>query len=128
MINRRQFNAGLIAASMPLVAFKEAIAATKKINLTIASSHPTVIPWVGPLQSVIVAKANTMLKERGSDFEIEWTEAYGGALYNFNDTLEAVTNNLTDADKKADVASTKLNSFLSLLQREREHTFYLGSR
>ncbi len=30
MINRRQFNAGLIAASMPLVAFKEAIAATKK--------------------------------------------------------------------------------------------------
>ena len=96
MINRRQFNAGLIAASVPLAAFKEAIAATKKINLTIASSHPTVIPWVGPLQSVIVAKANTMLKERGSDFEIEWTEAYGGALYNFNDTLEAVTNNLTD--------------------------------
>jgi len=96
MINRRNFNAGLIAASMPLAAFKEAIAATKKINLTIASSHPTVIPWVGPLQSVIVAKANSMLKERGSEYEIEWTEAYGGALYNFNDTLEAVTNNLTD--------------------------------
>ena len=37
-----------------------------------------------------------MLKERGSEYEIEWTEAYGGALYNFNDTLEAVTNNLTD--------------------------------
>ncbi len=96
MISRRQFNTGLIAASMPLVAFKEAIAATKKINLTIASSHPTVIPWVGPLQSVIVAKANSMLKDRGSDYQIEWTEAYGGALYNFYDTLEAVTNNLTD--------------------------------
>ena len=75
MINRRNFNAGLIAASLPLAAFKEAIAATKKINLTIASSHPTVIPWVGPLQSVIVAKANSMLKDRGSEYEIEWTEA-----------------------------------------------------
>ena len=37
-----------------------------------------------------------MLEERGSHYRIDWTEAYGGALYNFNDTLEAVSQQLTD--------------------------------
>ena len=37
-----------------------------------------------------------MLEARGSNYRINWTEAYGGALYNFNDTLEAVSQQLTD--------------------------------
>ena len=94
--NRRTFMGGMLAASIPLPLFKEAIASTKTINLTIASSHPTFLPWVNPMQTLIVAKANDILKERGSDYQINWTESYGGALYNYNDTLEAVTQNLTD--------------------------------
>lgn len=66
-------------------------------NLTMASSHPTVLPWVGQLSSLVVGESNKRLEEMGSPDRIEWTEAYGGALYGFKDTLEAVGDGLTDA-------------------------------
>ena len=66
------------------------------INLTISSSHPLTIPWVEPLKTVVVEKSNQLLEERGSEHRINWTEAFAGTLYDFNDTLEAVTQRLTD--------------------------------
>ncbi|GAB2184287.1 C4-dicarboxylate TRAP transporter substrate-binding protein [Roseibium sp. LAB1] len=66
-------------------------------NLTISSSHPTVLPWVGQLSTLVVAESNQRLEEMGSEDRIEWTESYGGALYGFKDTLEAVGDGLTDA-------------------------------
>lgn len=71
--------------------------AAETFDLTIASSHAVTIPWVAPLQSVIVAKTNDRLAAIGSPHRIDWTEAYGGALYGFSDTLEAVGEGLTDA-------------------------------
>ena len=59
-------------------------------ELTMASSHPTVLPWVGQLSTLVVGESNKRLEEMGSDDRIEWTEAYGGSLYGFKDTLEAV--------------------------------------
>lgn len=97
MFNRRTMLAGMITATAaPLALRSRAFAKTQTIPLTISSSHPTVIPWVTPLKSVIVAKSNERLAELGSDYRIDWTEAYGGTLYNFNDTLEAVSQQLTD--------------------------------
>ncbi|MBK4216831.1 C4-dicarboxylate TRAP transporter substrate-binding protein [Paracoccus caeni] len=69
----------------------------KEINLTISSSHNVQIPWVAPLQQVIVAEANRRLEEMGSENRLDWTESYGGALYGFGDTLEAVGDGITDA-------------------------------
>jgi TRAP-type C4-dicarboxylate transport system substrate-binding protein len=66
-------------------------------DLTMASSHPTVLPWVGQLSTLVVAESNTRLEAMGSEDRIEWTEAYGGSLYGFKDTLEAVGDGLTDA-------------------------------
>ncbi|MGA0542232.1 C4-dicarboxylate TRAP transporter substrate-binding protein [Neotabrizicola sp. VNH66] len=66
-------------------------------ELTIASSHATTIPWVAPLQSVIVAKTNERLEAMGSENRVNWTEAYAGSLYGFGDTLEAVGEGITDA-------------------------------
>lgn len=66
-------------------------------ELTMASSHPTVLPWVGQLSTLVVGESNKRLEEMGSDDRIEWTEAYGGSLYGFKDTLEAVGDGLTDA-------------------------------
>lgn len=66
-------------------------------NLTMASSHPTVLPWVGQLSTLVVGESNARLEEMGSEDRIEWTEAYGGSLYGFKDTLEAVGDGLTDA-------------------------------
>jgi len=66
------------------------------IRLTIASSHNTALPWVGVMQSHVVTNANQRLKEAGSDYDIRWTEAYGGSLYKLDNTLEAVEIGLTD--------------------------------
>lgn len=66
-------------------------------DLTISSSHSTTIPWVAPLQSVIVARTNERLEAMGSQNRINWTEAYAGSLYSFGDTLEAVGEGITDA-------------------------------
>ena len=95
-ISRRSMVAGMIAATSPLALTRTSWAATETIQLTIASSHPVFIPWVTPLKTVVVDKSNAMLEERGSNYRIEWTEAFGGTLYNFNDTLEGVTQQLTD--------------------------------
>lgn len=65
-------------------------------NLTIASSHPTTVPWVSVMQDYVEPEMNARLEAAGSDLRIEWTEAYGGVLYNFQDTLEAVETGLTD--------------------------------
>ncbi|SLN19931.1 C4-dicarboxylate TRAP transporter substrate-binding protein [Roseisalinus antarcticus] len=94
-MNRRQAVAGMISLTSPLVLGSRAFA-QDTINLTISSSHPTAIAWVTPLHTVIVEKSNAMLEERGSNYRINWTEAYGGSLYDFNDTLEAVSQQLTD--------------------------------
>ncbi len=66
-------------------------------ELTMASSHPTVLPWVGQLSTLVVAETNSRLEAMGSEDRVDWTEAYGGSLYGFKDTLEAVGDGLTDA-------------------------------
>ncbi|WP_212525784.1 C4-dicarboxylate TRAP transporter substrate-binding protein [Actibacterium sp. MT2.3-13A] len=71
-------------------------AAEKTINLTIASSHPTTIHWVGVMDEVFKPAVNRMLEERGSEYRVSWTEAYGGSLYKFRETLSAVESGITD--------------------------------
>lgn len=72
-------------------------AGAETFDLTMSSSHPTVLPWVGVLSSHIVAETNKRLEAMGSPDRVEWTESYGGALYGFQDTLEAVEDGITDA-------------------------------
>jgi TRAP-type C4-dicarboxylate transport system substrate-binding protein len=81
-----------IAAAM-LVALP---AAARDYKMTIGSSHPPVLPWTIPLKSLIVPESNKRLKARGLSDTIQWTEAYAGALYDFNNTLEGVGDGLAD--------------------------------
>ena len=93
-LSRRAVLAGTAAAvAMPNIrpAF-----AQETIKLTIASSHPVAIPWVEPLKTIIVEKSNKQLEAAGSKYRIAWTEAFGGSLYGFQDTLNAVSNGITD--------------------------------
>ncbi|MGX1101189.1 C4-dicarboxylate TRAP transporter substrate-binding protein [Amorphus sp. MBR-141] len=78
------------------LAFASHASAEETVRLTMSSSHPTAVAWVGALKTHVVDNANTRLEQMGSDYRIEWTEAFGGALYDFNDTLEAVQDGLTD--------------------------------
>lgn len=94
-LNRRKMLGGMIALTTPLAGGHRALA-QETINLTIGSSHPTFLPWVGPLKTIVVDKSNAMLEERGSNYRINWTEAFGGTLYDFTDSMEAITQGIAD--------------------------------
>jgi TRAP-type C4-dicarboxylate transport system substrate-binding protein len=66
------------------------------IKLTVASSHGTTLAWVGAMHTVVVPQLDRRLAEGGSAQRIRWTEAYGGSLYKYGETLEAIEIGLTD--------------------------------
>jgi TRAP-type C4-dicarboxylate transport system substrate-binding protein len=88
-----------IAALAALTAFAGSVAVAGEANsikLTVASSQPTTLAWVGALHTLVVPELDKRLAARGSPVRIRWTEAYGGSLYKYEDTLEAIEIGLTD--------------------------------
>ncbi len=77
------------------IAAPSALFAQENIDLTIASSHPTAIPWVGMMQTHFMAETDRLLAETGN-YKITWNEAFGGALYKANATLSSVEEGVTD--------------------------------
>ena len=71
-------------------------AQAETFRLTMASSHNTGLAWVGVMHTLVVPEANRRLEAIGSPHRIHWTESYGGSLYKYNHTLEAVEIGLTD--------------------------------
>lgn len=63
-------------------------------SLTAGSSHPPIVPWARALPELVVPQSAE--RAIGLGHVIEWTEAYGGALYNFQNTLEGVEEGLAD--------------------------------
>jgi TRAP-type C4-dicarboxylate transport system substrate-binding protein len=86
-----------LIATLVLTTALAVTAQAKTYKLTMGASHPTVLPWVGQLSTLVVGESNNRLKALGSEDRIDWTEAYGGSLFGFKDTLEAVGDGLTDA-------------------------------
>ncbi|MEX0407966.1 C4-dicarboxylate TRAP transporter substrate-binding protein [Aquibium sp. LZ166] len=77
------------------IAFPTAALSQETISLTVASSHPLVIPWVGMIKSHFMAETDRLLAEKGN-YKIEWQEAFGGQLYKANATLTSVEEGVTD--------------------------------
>ncbi|MCC6949750.1 MAG: C4-dicarboxylate TRAP transporter substrate-binding protein [Bradyrhizobiaceae bacterium] len=97
--SRRSFlltSAAAAGAAATISSASRLFAAEERLRLTIAASHPITDPPVTPLKSVIVGRTNAELEKLKSNYRIDWTEAYGGALYNFRETLEAVSGGVTD--------------------------------
>lgn len=88
----------LILATVAVFAFVAPAPAqqTETIRLTVGSSHPPVIPWVLAMRNTVVQKTNKALEAKGSKYRIEWNEALGGTLYNFENTLEAIEQGIAD--------------------------------
>ena len=84
---------GMLAAGA--LALPGAASAQETINLTVASSHPLVIPWVGMIKSHFMARTDEILAETGT-YQIAWNEAFGGQLYKANATLTSVEEGITD--------------------------------
>jgi TRAP-type C4-dicarboxylate transport system substrate-binding protein len=85
-----------LAATFALAAPHAHAADADTIKLTIASSHSTSLAWVGTLHTLVVPETNRRLAALGSPYRIRWTEAYGGSLYKYENTLEAIEIGLTD--------------------------------
>ncbi len=88
--------AGVAAATFALCAAARADRLDTTIELTVASSQPTTLAWVGAMHTLVVPELDQRLAARGSPYEIRWTEAYGGSLYKYGETLEGVQIGLTD--------------------------------
>lgn len=70
--------------------------AEQTFKLTIASSHPVVLPWVGLMSTLFVPEVNKRVAALNKGYRIEWREAYGGQLYKMNATLTSVEQGVTD--------------------------------
>jgi len=93
MTIRRTFVA-LAAAGAAALALPAA--AQQTFKLTIASSHPTTLPWVGLMSTLFVPEVNKRVAALNKGYRIEWREAYGGQLYKMNATLTSVEQGVTD--------------------------------
>lgn len=87
-----------LVAMIVVVTGAAAQAQTKEttIKLTVASSQPTTLAWVGAMHTLVVPELDKRLAARGSAYSIRWTEAYGGSLYKYGETLEGIQVGLTD--------------------------------
>ena len=70
--------------------------AQQTFKLTIASSHPTTLPWVGLMSTLFVPEVNKRVAALNKGYKIEWREAYGGQLYKMNATLSSVGTGIAD--------------------------------
>jgi TRAP-type C4-dicarboxylate transport system substrate-binding protein len=84
---------GLLTAAA--IAVPATVSAQETINLTVASSHPTVVPWVGMIKTHFMARTDEILAKSGK-YKINWNEAFGGQLYKANATLTSVEEGITD--------------------------------
>lgn len=85
----------LAAVALSAAMIPATVNAQEVIDLTVGSSHPTTIPWVGMIPEVFIPTVDRILAQDG-DYEINWTEAYAGQLYGVNATLTSVQDGIAD--------------------------------
>jgi len=80
--------------SVALLATGAALA-QESITVNIGSSHPEQNIWVYAMKNTFQPTVDKILAEAG-EYEIDWSEAYGGTLYKYTDTREAVQDGIVD--------------------------------
>jgi TRAP-type C4-dicarboxylate transport system substrate-binding protein len=92
--SRRLFHQLAVAAAV--AALGAPALADQTFKLTIASSHPVALPWVGLMSTLFVPEVNKRVAALNKGYKIEWREAYGGQLYKMNATLTSVEQGVAD--------------------------------
>ena len=77
--------AALVLSALPLSARAETI------DVTAVAGHPPVFLWVKTLSESYIPAVNKALE--GTDYKIDWTEAYGGTLAKVGGEAEAAAGN-----------------------------------
>src|SRR3954470_24234333 len=94
---KRKFLHALAVFSLAVLAFAaHADGDNTTIKLTVGSSQPTTLAWVGAMHTLVVPELDKRLAARGSAHRIRWTESYGGSLYKYGETLEGIQVGLAD--------------------------------
>lgn len=70
--------------------------AQSAVTIQIGASHPIQNFWVAMMKEVFQPEVDKILRDAGNTHKVTWREAYGGTLYKFQDTMEAVRDNLVD--------------------------------
>ena len=65
-------------------------------RLTAGGPQSASLPWIGIIGTLVVPESNVRLEAMGSEHRIAWREAYGGSLYKWQNSLEAIEIGLTD--------------------------------
>jgi TRAP-type C4-dicarboxylate transport system substrate-binding protein len=91
-----KFLGAAVAMLCGLLATAAVRAEDTTIELTVASSQATSLAWVGAMHTLVVPELDKRLAARGSPYRIRWTEAYGGSLYKYGETLEGIEVGLAD--------------------------------
>ncbi|HET7608778.1 MAG TPA: C4-dicarboxylate TRAP transporter substrate-binding protein, partial [Gammaproteobacteria bacterium] len=94
--NRKFLRAAVALSFTVLCAAAQADGDDATIKLTVASSQPTTLAWVGAMHTLVVPELDKRLAARGAPYRIRWTEAYGGSLYKYGETLEGIEVGLAD--------------------------------
>jgi TRAP-type C4-dicarboxylate transport system substrate-binding protein len=79
-----------------LCASAGAAGSLETVTLTIASSHSTSFIPVGAMPQALLVATNARLEAESSNYRVRWIEAYGGSLYKYDNTLEAIEIGLAD--------------------------------
>lgn len=85
-----------LATATAIVACSAGLAAAQQtITVNIGSSHPEQNIWVYAMKNTFEPEVNRILEAAG-EYKIDWVESYGGTLYKFTDTREAVMDGIVD--------------------------------
>ncbi|OUU79140.1 MAG: hypothetical protein CBC38_05190 [Gammaproteobacteria bacterium TMED78] len=65
-------------------------------KITAGGPQSSNLPWIGVIKSHFIPRVNQVLEENNSEDFITWREAFGGSLYKWQNSLEAIEIGLTD--------------------------------
>lgn len=68
--------------------------ASETIQVTVVNGHPPIFLWVKHLSETFIPTVNAALE--GTDYTIEWTEAYAGSLAAVGGELDAIEDGLAE--------------------------------
>ena len=84
----------LLAAMLALGISISGAARAKDFNITVATGHPPVIPWVRVLRDQFIPEVNKQLE--GSGHKIVWNQAYGSTIVKLGGELDAIQKGIVD--------------------------------
>ena len=96
MMKKRTFVTTALATALLAAGFHTAAQAQQTFRLTVASSHPAALPWVGLMSTLFIPEVTKRVEALNKGYRIEWREAYGGQLYKMNATLTSVGSGIAD--------------------------------